>query len=141
MTVRAVRNNNPGNLNAGAAWQGLMARADMTPEQAAEPRFAVFKSPIWGFRAMGVILLNYEKLHGLNTVRGYIGRWAPPGENNTDAYVKAVCHDCAVGADDHFDLKVQINLERLTKAIAIHEAGAWLFQDADLHAGVALAES
>jgi hypothetical protein len=30
-------------------------------------------------------------------------------------------------------------LAALAKAIAIHEAGSWLFQDADLASGVALA--
>ncbi|HEY4356024.1 MAG TPA: hypothetical protein VGN16_09780, partial [Acidobacteriaceae bacterium] len=78
MSIRAVRNNNPGNIVAGDHWQGLMPRSEMSPEQLAETRFAVFASPKWGFRAMGVILLNYEHVHHLRTIAQIIARWAPP---------------------------------------------------------------
>lgn len=141
MSIRALRNNNPGNLNAGEAWQGLMPREKMNADQLAETRFAVFIDAPHGFRAMGIVLLNYERIHGLHTVRQYISRWAPPVENKTDAYVAAVAHDCGTGPDDPFDLKGQANLERIAKAIATHEVGFWAFQDADLHAGISMSEA
>jgi hypothetical protein len=141
MTIRAVRNNNPGNLDAGEAWQGLMPRAEMTPELAAETRFAVFKDAHWGFRALAIVLLNYEKLHGLNTVRGIINRWAPAVENNTSSYVAAVSHDMGVHPDDPIELKQPIVLDRLCKAIATHECGSWMFSDQDLKHGIAKVET
>jgi hypothetical protein len=98
MTPRAVRNQNPGNINAGESWEGLMPRAQMTPDQAAETRFAVFESPKWGFRALGIILLNYVRLHGLTTVRQIIGRWAPSIENDTGSYVTAVARGVGRGS-------------------------------------------
>ncbi|EDG3210247.1 hypothetical protein B6O47_21255 [Salmonella enterica] len=35
---------------------------------------------------MIVILRNYQRKHGLNTISGIINRWAPTNENNTQAY-------------------------------------------------------
>lgn len=139
MSVRAVRNNNPGNIESGPTWLGLMPRSQMNPEQAAEPRFAVFQDPAHGFRAMGVVLLNYERLHKLSTVRGYITRWAPPNENDTAAYVSHAAQECGVGPDDRYDLYVEANLVKLLRVISKHEVGSWAFQEADLKRGADMA--
>lgn len=137
--VRAQRNSNPGNVEAGQEWQGLMPRAQMTPDQAAEARFAVFESPKWGFRALGIILLNYVRLHGLTTIRQIIGRWAPSIENDTGSYVTAVARGVGVGPDTPLDFTKPDLLAALAKAIAIHEAGSWLFNDDDLESGIHMA--
>lgn len=137
--IRALRNNNPGSLNAGSPWLGLMPRSDMTPEQAAETRFAVFKDPHYGFRALAVTLLNYQRVHYLDTIEGIITRWAPVTENDTDAYVAAVSRACGVGPTDKLVLTNCMLLCRLAKAIAAHEAGGWMFLNADLLSGVSSA--
>lgn len=137
--TRAVRNNNPGNLNAGEHWQGLMPREKMTPEQAAEPRFAVFETPAYGFRAIAVLIMNYQRLYGLNTIRKIIDRWAPPVENNTDGYIQRVAQATGHGPDDPINTHDPKVLVELARAIATVESGAWLFQDADLQTGVAMA--
>lgn len=141
MSVRALRNSNPGNLEAGDHWQGLLPRQQMTDEQRCEGRFAVFRTPAWGFRALAIVLLNYEIVHHLKTVRGWIERWAPPEENDTEAYIAAVCRALNVRADDEIDLRGSLSLERVCKAIATHECGSWLFSNADLSSGVAMAEA
>jgi predicted transcriptional regulator len=141
MTVRAVRMNNPGNIVAGDQWQGLMPRAQMTPDQASEPRFAVFANPKWGFRALGVVLLNYVRVHHLSTINQIIGRWAPPSENDTVSYATAVSRAVGIGVDTPADFTKPDLLTALAKAIAIHETGSWLFSDADLSQGIALAEA
>lgn len=141
MTIRAVRNCNPGNIDAGDHWQGLLPRAQMTPEQAAEPRFAVFAAPKWGFRALAILLLNYVRVHHLNTIRQIISRWAPNSENNTGAYVSAVVNAVGIGPDTPLDFTKADLLAAVAKAIATHECGGWMFSDADLNAGVALAEA
>ncbi len=41
-TPRGIRNNNPGNLDKGSPWQGLISNPS-------EPRFCTFKDPVWGF--------------------------------------------------------------------------------------------
>lgn len=45
-TPRGIRNNNPGNLDKGSPWQGLVANPD-------EPRFCTFKDPVWGDSCAG----------------------------------------------------------------------------------------
>lgn len=140
-TGRAVRNNNPGNINAGDHWQGLCPVDQMTPDQKAETRFAVFAASRWGFRALAVILLNYQKIHGLKSIGQCISRWAPPSENNTTAYILAVAAFMQVDPDTPVDLTNPVTLGKACKAIAIHESGSWLFQDVDLQAGVAMAEA
>lgn len=138
--VRALRNNNPGNIDAGDHWQGLLPRAQMSPEQSAEPRFAVFAAPKWGFRALGILILNYARVHHLTTVRQIIGRWAPNSENNTEAYVLAVAHSVNVSADTPLDFTKPDLLMAVAKAIATHECGSWLFNEGDLRAGIYMAE-
>lgn len=137
--IRAVRNNNPGNIDAGDHWQGLLPRNQMTLAQAAESRFAVFASPKWGFRALGILLLNYVRVHHLNTIRQIISRLAPSSENDSEAYIAAVSRSVGVGADTPMDYTLPDLLAAVAKAIAIHECGAWLFADSDLKTGIDLA--
>lgn len=142
MTIRAVRNNNPGNINAGQPWQGLMPRGRMTPEQAAEPRFAVFESPEWGFRALCLVLLSYDRQFTAAgkpfTITTIISRWAPPAENNTPAYVAHVCALTAFSPNQNLTPDLT-TICALAKAISTHEVGTWAFQDADLTKGATLA--
>lgn len=139
--IRAQRNSNPGNVERGDHWQGLLPRNQMTPEQAAETRFAVFAAPKWGFRALGILILNYSRVHHLNTIRQIISRWAPNSENNTDAYVAAVARDIKTDPDTSLDFTKPDLLAAVAKAIATHECGSWLFSDTDLRAGIAMAEA
>lgn len=134
--TRAERNCNPGNIRVGEQWQGLKHPEEMTPEQADEKEFCVFRSPNWGFRAMAVIFLNYAKLHGISTVRGAISRWAPASENDTEAYIKAVCAHVGVKPDERFSLTIRQNLTGLLKAVSIHECGGWKFALGDLVWGI-----
>lgn len=137
---RAVRNNNPGNLDAGDHWQGLMPRSQMSAAQMLESRFAVFASPRWGFRALGIILRNYERLYADNTVREIISRWAPAKENDTAAYIRAVCDAIGREPDAIVDVHDPAMLKGLARAIACHESGGWFFQNAELDAGIDMAE-
>jgi hypothetical protein len=140
MTSRAVRNNNPGNLVSGQPWQGLLPPAQMTAEQRAETRFAVFASPKWGFRALAVTLRNYRRRYGIDTVRGIVARFAPPAENDTESYIRGVSGALGVAPDAPLDLGDAGRLAALAKAIAVHESGGWLFRNEDWHAGIRLAE-
>lgn len=140
-TPRCCRNNNPGNIDCGQSWRGLVPRPCMTPAQAAEDRFAVFQGPEWGFRAMAILLRNYLTYYGCNTVRKIINRWAPSGENNTSAYVADVSTRMGVKPDDRLNLVNDGTLFKLVKAITIHETGCWepYWNDAQLEQGLKLA--
>ncbi len=81
---RGIRNRNPGNIRKSRdRWKGL------APAQT-DPAFFVFDAPVWGIRAMAVILRNYRERHGLKTLAQIIGRWAPAQENDTAGYVRVV---------------------------------------------------
>lgn len=136
---RSVRNNNPGNiLRTNIAWEGLQAEDAMTSEQRAEDRYCVFKAPKWGFRALALDL-DTKWHRGLHSVRQIISVYAPPNENDTDAYIAAVCRMMGVGPDDRLQLDDPAQLASFCRAIAVHEAGGWMFSDADLAEGVRLA--
>lgn len=111
---RGIRNNNPGNIRHSDQWKGL------TPEQP-DPDFCTFSTPEYGIRAMGVILLNYQRKHGLKTIRQIITRWAPPSENDTDAYVMHVADRLGVRPDEAVD--VARVLPALVACIIRHENG------------------
>jgi hypothetical protein len=128
---RGVRNNNPGNIEAGkTTWQGQVG---------SDGRFATFETPEAGIRALGVNLLTYQEKHGLKTVEGIINRWAPPGENNTGAYVNAVAKELGVGPKDQINLRDPAVLEKLTGAIVRHENGKQPYTAAMLREGVEMA--
>ena len=87
---RGLRNNNPLNIRHSASrWQG--ARAKQTDKS-----FVQFTSLTMGYRAAWRILESYynyyEKKQTPFTPRNIILRWAPPTENDTEAYLKAICH-------------------------------------------------
>ena len=90
---RGLRNNNPGNIRQSAVrYQG-----EIVPST--DPAFKQFKSILWGYRAMFMLLHTYRKKHGLNTLDGMIRRYAPPFENHTEGYLKAVCNWSGIPAD------------------------------------------
>ncbi|MDR6292366.1 hypothetical protein E9232_004906 [Inquilinus ginsengisoli] len=140
--ARGIRNNNPGNIDRGkppTKWLGLASPAEMTPEQKAESRFAVFRSPEYGIRALAKLLQTYQSKHGLKTVRSIIDRWAPPSENVTSAYVAAVAKGVGVGPDDTVDVRHYATAAALVAAIIAHENSGFRYAPAVLGKGLVLA--
>ena len=86
---RGIRNKNPGNIKLGTDWDGLA-------DEQSDPVFCVFKESVWGIRALVRILLVYRFHHKRFTVEDIIERWAPPSENDTDAYIVFVCKKLGV---------------------------------------------
>lgn len=132
---RGIRNNNPGNIERNAtAWDGL---AD---DQRADERFCVFDSAEYGIRALCKILLTYQRKYGLKTVKAMIERWAPPVENDTDAYVARVAEFMSVGAYQEIHLKDNsIQLALMAEAIIGHENGQQPYDEATIFAAVDMA--
>jgi hypothetical protein len=119
--TRGPRNNNPGKLRRTSdAWKGL--RDDQT-----DPEFFQFDGAEWGIRALGIVLWNYDNLYGLNTVRGIVGKYAPSGENDTDAYIKYVSDSLGVSPDERVD--VDGRLLEIVKAVIRFENGINPYSD------------
>lgn len=130
--IRGIRNNNPGNIRkTGTRWQGMKPDAEQT-----DASFIVFLLPEWGIRAIARILNTYNK-QGVSTIRGIIGRWAPPVENDTGAYVNAVSK--AVGIAPDAPVNLSVHMVPLVKAIIRHENGIQPYSDNTINGGIALA--
>lgn len=116
-TIRGLRNNNPGNIDHSPShWLGQA-------EVQTDPRFVQFTSMAYGVRALAVTLLTYQRTHGCRTVADFIGRWAPPSENNTAAYVKSVCQVLHVQPADAIDVTRPATMTALCCGIIQHENG------------------
>ena len=131
--MRGIRNNNPGNIRWGSAWQGLKVDGK---EQ--DKDFCVFIAPEYGIRAMCKILLNYRNLYKINTVAGIIHRWAPPSENNTVSYINHVSKELGVDADETIDISNKNVMLKLVKAIIKHENGINPYSDEVIKKGMNL---
>jgi hypothetical protein len=85
-SVRGLLNNNPLNIRISKTkpWKG-----EVRPSRDAS--FAEFRSMEWGYRAAFKLLDNYQRLHSCRTLSDFISRWAPPSENDSQAYVRTVC--------------------------------------------------
>lgn len=115
---RGIRNFNPGNIERSKdRWLG------MSPDQSSDSRFLVFDTAEAGIRALMRVLVNYQERHKINTLRSAINRWAPPGENNSNAYVQHVSRLTGFDPDEPLDfLDKEVNVA-LTRAIIRHENG------------------
>ena len=87
---RGLRNNNPLNIRRSASqWQGM--RTEQT-----DRAFVQFTSMVMGYRAAWRTLETYYKHFEAErkpfTPRNIIYRWAPPMENDSEAYLRRICH-------------------------------------------------
>lgn len=115
MATRGIRNNNPGNIRVSKdQWEG------MTGDDGA---FVTFDSPESGVRALGKNLLSYGR-QGYDSIEKIINRWAPPNENDTQAYIDSVVAATGIPATQSLDLSNPDTLSALAQAISFHETGS-----------------
>ena len=117
MTPRGIRNCNPGNIRITKdKWQGL--RTVQTDKE-----FFQFEEMKWGYRALIRTLQNYRRRHGCMTIADFIRRWAPSSENDTLAYIKAVCNQLGVPSVYVPDVDDKDTMCAFASAISRHENG------------------
>ncbi len=108
---------NPGNIRPGTqTWIGQIG---------VDPRgYVIFASARYGVRAIVITLQTYQSEHNLCTIRGFITRWAPPGDNNdTAAYIADVSRATGDSPDIFINTKVRDQTEPIVRAIIHHELG------------------
>lgn len=98
-----LRNNNPGAMMPGGK---LASYPDMQT----------------GLAALDTNLQSYGK-SGVNTIAGVIGKWAPPNENNTSAYIADVSQRLGIPPNQKIDLSNPLQRQALSTAISLHENG------------------
>lgn len=102
-----IRNNNPGNLRPVGASTG----------------FQQFETMQQGLAALDKDL-QIKGGRGVNTIRKVISAWAPPSENNTEAYIKTVAQRLGVPPDAALDMENPLVRQALSTAISLHENGS-----------------
>lgn len=117
MTARGLRNNNPGNIRINDD----LFQGEIRPSK--DKSFKQFTTMAYGYRAMFKILSNYYKNYKLDTIRKIISRWAPPKENHTEAYVKAVSDYAGIPADDPININDREQMIRIVAGMSKVENG------------------
>jgi hypothetical protein len=111
------RNRNPLNLTALSG-------------QAADGRFRHFSS--WEEGVAGAVRqlqINTEQ-HGTKTLADQIRRWAPPGENNTAAYIGRVAKEMGIDPNAPLNTRDPETLRRMVNAMSHVELGRQIPQEA-----------
>jgi hypothetical protein len=98
-----MRNNNPGALMPGG-------------------KLAQYPDQQTGLQAIDNNLQSYGK-QGVNTLAGVISKWAPPNENDTQAYISDVSQRLGLKPNQPIDLSQPVVRHALGSAIMLHENG------------------
>lgn len=109
----ARKNKNPLNVKALSGkdkWQGQIGRDDQG--------HAIFSTWEHGMRAAALVLKNYHRRHGIETVEGIVRRFA---EGNQEEYIKFLCNRLNVKPDEKID--VVRRMPEILRAMARFEAG------------------
>lgn len=126
-----LRNNNPGNLRPGIAWQGV------TGENGG---FLVFENIAMGIRALATDVGNDIRMDGSNTLISLVYEYAPPSENDTQRYLSRMVALTGFQADQVIPVSAY-NLAKLIRGFITVEVGdsyTGLVTDADIQEGLSL---
>lgn len=113
---RGIRNNNPLNIRIGNVWLGERQNPD-------DAQFEQFVAMEYGLRAGFVLLRRYIKHYKRTTVPAIIAAWAPSNENNTEAYVNAVCSRMNIAPDTELKFEDAETMCKLVDAMVRVECG------------------
>ena len=116
MIPRGIRNNNPLNIRRGNNWIGLA-------KHQTDPSFCQFDSMTYGLRAGLIIIRTYMQRYNLTNIHGIVSRWAPPKENDTNAYVKSVSSMMKMHALQTFNFGDRTRIVALVSAMCKVETG------------------
>lgn len=111
---RGIRNHNPGNIQWGDEWKALVPETLCTDKS-----FCQITGPEYGIRVMVIILSNYQRKYGVNTISDIIQRWAP----NIQAYIDGVIKAVGSAAEKRLDVMDSRITLLLVKAIIKHKNG------------------
>lgn len=126
-----LRNNNPGNIRPGDSWRGMVG---------IYKNFVVFKSIDYGIRAMATDIIGDIVNDGKNTIRKLITEYAPPSENNTEAYINSVATFTGWKPDQVIDPTID-NMAKLLRGMMNVELGkryADMISDKDIIDGLSM---
>lgn len=112
-----MRNNNPGNIRHNSD----VYKGEIRPSQ--DNAFKQFETMAYGYRALLRTLTTFQTKYHLQTIRQWISRWAPPSENNTEAYIAAVVRETGITEDKAINVNNKQDMCAIAGAISKHENG------------------
>lgn len=129
--TRAERNFNPGNLNyAGQAGASL--------EAGSNARFAKFNSEEEGIAALVRQLRLYQQ-RGIDTIGEIVKKYAPPSENDTQAYVANMARWTGLSADEKLNFNDTETVRRMVEGISRKEGRYTPLTEGQIMSGINLA--
>ena len=130
---RGIRNNNPGNIKKNnVEWEGLAPE-----DEQIDNTFFVFSSAKYGIRALSKILITYRS-YGLNNIYSIINRYAPPSENDTEAYQSFLSKETGHGVLTNLENTIEDYLP-IVKGIILMENGVQPYSEEEILEGMYLA--
>lgn len=108
---RGARNNNPGNIEYGPFARSMGAIGS-------DGRFAIFPDLQTGTQALATLMSSYQR-RGFNTIDKIVGRYAPPKENNVNAYGNFLAGQLGVSRDQPLGMD---SLNKLVGGISLYES-------------------
>lgn len=105
---RGIKNNNPLNIRKS----GVQFKGEVTPS--GDRSFKQFTTLAYGYRAAFKVLRTYYEKYHLRTIAQIVGRWAPPNENNTRAYIDVVAKRSGIKAD----ARLSFGKEQMVRIVA-----------------------
>ncbi len=115
---RGLRNCNPGNIRRSASGVRYVGEVEGRDRE-----FRCFRALEWGYRALFVLLHTYFLRYGLHSIEGFIRRWAPPEENHTENYIRAVAQKTGFSPSQHLSTLSPLEMIPLARAISEVENG------------------
>ena len=115
---RGLKVNNPGNIrNTPKKWEG-----EIRPSR--DHSFKTFESIEYGYRAVFMLLNNYQRLKGKNTIAEMIDLYAPPEDGNrTDLYIQHVSEWSGIPSDLYIDTDEKETMIRIVMSMSRQEQG------------------
>lgn len=114
---RGLRLNNPCNIRVS----GDLFQGEIRPGR--DRSFKTFQTMAHGYRAAFRILINYIRIYKCDTIRKMITRWAPPTENETEAYIHLVTTYSHIPADEPIAPQDEERMSLIVAAMSKMENG------------------
>ena len=108
-----VRNNNLGNIKRLESGEKFVGQIGVDNEG-----FVIFSDRIFSLRAAGLVALNYQHRHNIQTVRKFVERYTKPDRKEYTAYMCSVLN---VKPDDKVDFSAR--LPEVIKCLVTFEVG------------------
>ncbi|MBQ2423286.1 MAG: structural protein P5 [Alistipes sp.] len=114
---RGLRNCNPGNIRQSKT------RYKGEKPHSTDSAFKQFETLEWGYRAIFMLLHTYRVRGYGDTIAKMISRYAPPFENNTEAYISRVCQQTGIDRDQRLNTLNSVQMIPIVSAISAVENG------------------